>query len=390
MKIEFRAAVLREAATGTPYADTRPLQIERVSASLPRSEEVLVRIEAASLCRSDLSVVDGVRAWPMPIVPGHEASGIVESVGSAVTTVGPGDHVVLIFQPQCGTCAPCSSGNVHLCEPGLAANRLGGLLEGGTRLATTVGGGEGDGEPSDLYHHMGLSAFAEYAVVSQHSLVKLPKELPLEVGALFGCGVMCGAGSVLNTAQVTPESTILIAGVGGVGSSAILGAKLAGASRIIAVDIDPTRLKSAKELGATDAILSGPDTLQDVIEHVLSITNGGVDYAFETAGKIGAFETAFHSARRGGMVVTLGLVDPKTPFSLDVAALVTSAKTVKGSYIGSCNPTQDIPAYVELFQSGQFPVDKLITHRLPLAEINTALDRMVNNQALRQIVLPQA
>jgi len=196
---------------------------------------------------------------------------------------------------------------------------------------------------------------------------------------------MCGAGTVLNTAQVRPGDTVAIVGAGGVGSSAILGARAAGAGRIIVVDHDAARLPAATGLGATDVI---HDQDGKAAGEVLELTGGGVDHAFETAGALGAFKTAYNPVRRGGQVVTLGLVDPATPFELDIAGLVTGAKTVKGSYIGSCNPAVDIPKFMSLYQRGLLPVDQLITHRLGLTDINTALDNMATNQALRQIIKP--
>ncbi|MCP5368756.1 MAG: alcohol dehydrogenase catalytic domain-containing protein [Hyphomicrobiales bacterium] len=376
MGLQFKAAVLREAGRARPYAESQPLVLEDVTVEGPGAGEVLVRIAAASLCRSDLSVVTGVRAWPMPIVPGHEASGVVEEVGAGVATLRRGDPVVLVFQPQCGVCPSCLAGDAHLCGPGLAANRAGELMAGGTRL---VSGG------APVHHHMGLSAFAQYAVVSEKSVVPMPEGIPLEVGALFGCAVMCGAGTVLNTGGVRPGDTVTIAGAGGVGCSAILGAVLAGAERIVVVDRDADHLDVALDLGATDAVLDEDGT---AAARVLELTGGGTDHAFETAGTLGAFETAYNSVRRGGQVVTVGLVDPRTPFALDIAALVTGAKTLRGSYIGSCNPRRDIPRYMALYQRGSLPVDRLITHRLTLAEVNTALDRMSDARALRQIILP--
>jgi len=373
--IQFKAALLERCTTDRPFADSRPLRIETIDAEPPGPHEVLVRIGAVSLCRSDLSVITGVRAWPMPIVPGHEASGAVEEVGAEVTSVAPGDQVVLVYQPQCGECACCVAGDAHLCEPGLAANRAGKLLSGGPRLSV---GGE------TVHHHMGLSAFAEMAVVSEHSLVRVDPDLPAEIAALFGCAAMCGAGSVVNTGGVKPGETVAISGIGGVGASAILGAVLAGARRIVAVDPDPGKRALALRLGATDAIAGGAEAAAEIVE----MTGGGVDCALETAGMIGAFETAYGAARRGGRVVTAGLVSPETPFALDVAAHVTGAKTLLGSYMGSCNPLIDIPRYVELYKAGRFPVDRLITNRMPLAEVNTALDNMADSKDLRQILTP--
>ena len=249
---------------------------------------------------------------------------------------------------------------LHRGAPGLAANRAGKLLTGGPRLSLN-----GD----TLHHHMGLSAFAEMAVVSEHSLVKVDRSLPPDITALFGCAVMCGAGSVINSGEVTAGETVAIAGIGGVGASAILGARLAGAGRIIAVDPDAEKREIALSLGATDAIDGGADAAGEIVE----MTGGGVDCA---------------STKRGGRVVTAGLVSPSTPYALDIAAHVTSAKTIRGSYMGSCNPAIDIPKFVGLFLAGRFPVDRLITHRMPLADVNTALENMAASKALRQILTP--
>lgn len=375
MPVEFKAAVLSEHSVARPFAATRPLRIETVSAEGPASGEVLVRVDAASLCRSDLSVITGVRAWPLPIVPGHEASGTVEEVGPGVSRVRPGDRVVLVYQPQCGTCACCIAGTPHLCIDGLAANRAGRLLGGGPRLST-------DG--SVVFHHMGLSAFGERAVVSEHSLVPVSSDIPADVAALFGCAVMCGAGSIINSGRIRPGESVAVVGIGGVGASAILGAVLAGAGRIVAVDTSSEKLRVAADLGATDTVAGGPDAGAAVLD----LTSGGVDCAMESAGTADAFATAYGSARRGGRIVTVGLVDPATPYALDVAAHVTSAKTIVGSYMGSCNPATDIPKFAEMYRRGRFPIDRLITHRMPLAEVNTALDRMSDSAALRQILIP--
>ena len=376
MPLSFDAAVLRTPSPERPFAERRPLAIETLSTDGPGAGEVLVRIAAASLCRSDLSVVTGIRPWPLPIVPGHEASGEVVETGPDVHGVAPGDHVVLAFQPACGQCTACRSGDPHLCGPGLAANRRGHLLGGGTRLTS-------DGAP--VHHHMGVSAFAEYAVVSEHSVVPVPDDLPLDHAALFGCAVMCGAGTAINTAGVRPGDRVVIVGMGGVGLTALLGARTAGAEQVVAVDRDAGKLAHARRLGATD-VLQGDS--REAAADVLDLTDGGADVAIEAAGTLPAFEIAYDAARRGGTVVTVGLVDPRTPFHLDIAALVTGAKAVRGSYMGSCNPRLDIPHFVRLYQQGRFPVDQLISDRLPLADVNLALDRMEDGTALRQILHP--
>jgi len=373
--ISFKAALLKNCTTDRPFTESHPLEVCEIDAQDPAEHEVLVRIRAASLCRSDLSVITGVRAWPMPIVPGHEASGIVERIGRNVSRFSPGDQVVLVYQAHCGVCPCCAAGKTYLCEPGLAANRAGALLSGGPRLSI-------NGEP--VHHHMGLSAFAEMALVSEHSLVKVDPDLDADIAALFGCAIMCGAGSMINTGAVKPGETVAIAGIGGVGASAILGAKLAGAQRIIAIDPDPGKRQAALELGATDAIEAGADAAGQITE----LTEGGVDCALESAGVLEAFEIAYHAAKRGGRVVTVGLVSPKTPFSLDIASLVTEAKTVIGSYMGSCDAARDIPRFIAHFKRGELPVDRLITHRLGLKDINLALERMAASQAFRQIITP--
>lgn len=374
--ISFKAAVLSACTDQRPFSESQPLSIEEVHAENPRSHEVQVRIVATSLCRSDLSLITGVRSWPMPIVPGHEASAIVEEIGDDVTSVAPGDRVVLVYQSQCGRCPCCIAGAVHLCEPGLTANRAGGLLGGGSRLTCADG--------RVLHHHMGLSAFAEKAVVSEHSLVRIPQAVPGDVAALFGCAVMCGAGSVINSGRVRAGESVAIVGIGGVGASAVLGARLAGASRIVAIDPDEGKRAAARALGATDVFAGGADAAADIIE----LTKGGVDCALETAGVLAAFDTAYFATKRGGRVVNVGLVDPSTPFHLDLAAHVTSAKTIRGSYMGSCNPKVDIPRFVDFYLNGRFPVNELITHRMPLADINLALENMATSKALRQILTP--
>ncbi|MGH1358481.1 MAG: zinc-binding dehydrogenase [Burkholderiaceae bacterium] len=374
--ISFKAAVLSACSDKRPFTQSQPLSLETVSAQVPGSDEVLVRITAASLCRSDLSVITGVRAWPMPIVPGHEASAVVEEVGSAVRSVRPGDRVVLVYQAQCGQCPCCVAGQAHLCEPGLTANRAGELLAGGARLVRQDG--------KRLHHHMGLSAFAEKAVVSEHSIVRIPDEVPADVAALFGCAVMCGAGSVIHSGGVVAGQTVAVAGIGGVGASALLGARLAGAGRIIAIDPDEQKRAIALELGATDVVVGGPDAAAEIVE----LTGGGVDCALETAGVLAAFETAYHSTKRGGRVVNVGLVNPATAFQFDLAAHVTSARTIAGSYMGSCNPQVDIPRFVALYLSRRFPVEQLISHRMPLTDINVALENMAASKGLRQILTP--
>ncbi len=372
--MRFKAAVLRKAGLPRPYAASRPLLIETVEVPPPEAGEVVVAIRAASLCHSDLSVVNGDRAWPMPIVPGHEAAGVVEEVGPGVRSVQPGDHVALIFLTQCGECEHCIEGRPSLCARGTQANREGRLLGGGPRLRL---GGEA------VHHHMGLSAFAEYALVSEKSLVKIPEDLPFVEASLFGCAVMCGAGTALYTAGIRPGQSVAVFGLGGVGLSAVLGAVTAGAARIIAVDPGGEKLALAKSLGATDAVHA---TGAAAAEAVREMTQGGVDHAIDASSSLEGFSGAFEATRRGGCTVTTSLTHPSQQFSFPVARIVAEARTIKGSYIGTCVPGRDIPAFIRLHRQGRMPVDKLVTRTLKLDEINEAFDALSDAQGVRQVI----
>jgi Zn-dependent alcohol dehydrogenase len=376
--MRFPAAVLETSGAARPYAKSRPLAIHDVELPPPGRGEVLVRIRAASLCHSDLSVVNGDRAWPMPIVPGHEAAGVVEAVGEDVTAFAPDDRVVLVFLAQCGNCSRCVEGRPSLCEAGMAANRQGRLVTGGPRLTL-------DERP--VHHHMGLSAFAERALVSEKSLVKLDGDVPFTVASLFGCAVLCGVGTVLYTASASPGQSVAVIGLGGAGLSAVMGAVLAGASQIIAVDPGAAKREMARTLGATVAL--DPAT-GDAAEAIREVSHDGVDHAIEAAGTLAAFEIAFRATRRGGSTVTLGLPPPADRFSAPLAQLVAEARTIKGSYIGTCVPRRDIPAFVELYRQGRLPVDRLITGTLGLDRINEAFDALADASAIRQVVTFEA
>src|SRR5512133_1817097 len=243
--MKIRAAVLNAIGLPRPYAISKPLTITELILDRPGHGEVLVRVAAAGLCHSDLSVINGDRPRPMPMALGHEAAGVVQEVGAGVTDLTVGDHVVVVFVPSCGHCAPCAEGRPALCEPGAAANGAGTLLSGARRLAH-------DGKP--LNHHLGCSVFAEYATVSRHSLVRIDPEVPLAEAALFGCAVLTGVGAVVNTAQVRMGSSVAVIGLGGVGLAAVLGAQAAGARQIIAIDLAEDKLRQALSLGATHTV----------------------------------------------------------------------------------------------------------------------------------------
>ena len=373
--MKIRAAVLNAIGAKAPYVDSKPLTIEDVELAPPGHGEVLVRIGAAGLCHSDLSVINGDRPRPMPMALGHEAAGIIEQLGEGVTDLKRGDHVVLVFVPSCGHCGPCAEGRPALCEPGAAANGAGTLLSGERRLSR-------GGKP--VNHHLGCSVFAEYATVSRRSVVKIDPELPLEHAALFGCAVLTGVGAVVNTAQVRAGASVAVIGLGGVGLASLLGACAAGARHIIAVDLSDAKLDLAKSMGATHSFNAGNADCQ---EQIRELTSGGVEYAFELAGSVRALDLAYKITRRGGTTVTAGLPPPTATLALSPVNLVAEERTLKGSYIGTCVPSRDIPRYIELFRQGRLPVDRLMTGKLELEDINRGFDLLHEGKAVRQVVV---
>jgi alcohol dehydrogenase len=287
-----------------------------------------------------------------------------------------GDHVILVFVPSCGHCLPCMEGRPALCEPGFKANGAGTLLSGETRLKS---GSE------RVWHHVGVSAFAEYAVVSRQSVVKIDRTLPFEEAALFGCAVITGAGAVVNTAKVSPGTTVAVVGLGGVGLMSMLAARLSGCRQIVAIDMLDDKLALAKQLGATHTV-SAKDP--KCVEHVKDLTQGGVDFAFEMASSVKALELAYKITRRGGTTVTASLPHPTHTMALPGANLVAEERTVKGSYVGSCVPARDIPRFISLYQQGLLPVDRLMSERIGFGDINAAFDKLADGATVRQILVP--
>ena len=367
--------MLYEMGAPPPYAKSLPLVIDEITLAGPGAGEVLVEIAAAGLCHSDLSVVDGSRPRTMPMVMGHEASGIVREVGAGVSAFAPGDQVVFSFVPVCGRCRFCASGRGALCEAGAQANIAGTLLSGARRLA--------DSKATVCNHHLGVSAFAQFTVAAQESLVKIDASLPLTMAALFGCAVMTGVGAVVNTARVMPGTSVAIFGMGGVGLSAIMGARAAGAYPIIAVDKLADKLTLAGEVGATHTINAAQE---DPIAAVRELTAGGADCTFESVGSEQVLMQAYQATVRGGMTVTIGLPAPDKMFSVPAVSLTLEERTIKGSYMGSSVPRRDIPRYIGMYQAGLLPVDKLHTHTLSLDDINTGFDRLAQGLAVRQII----
>lgn len=384
--MKSQAALLTETGLAKPYAQSKPLRIETLDLSPPNDEEVVVKVLAAGLCHSDLSVIDGSRPRPLPMVLGHEGVGEIVAFGSDYTGnpktgicagLSVADRVVFAFVPSCGYCEYCAQGRPSLCETGAKSNALGELAGGGKRWKN------GNGEPTG--HHLGISAFADVVIVSARSLVRVDKSLPVEVAAVFGCAVLTGVGAVLNTAKVSAGQSVAIFGLGGIGLAALLGAKAAGANPILAVDVQPQKLALAQQLGATNTFRS--DLPGDLVAGIKSVTKGGVDFAFETVGSERVLVDAYAATRRGGTTVTVGLPHPEKMLSIPAVSLVAEERTLKGSYMGSAVPSRDIPRYIELYKAGQLPVDKLISHRITLDDINAGFDRLAAGTAVRQVVL---
>ncbi|MGI4792985.1 MAG: zinc-dependent alcohol dehydrogenase family protein [Janthinobacterium lividum] len=372
--MKIRAAVLDKMGAEPPYAKSKPLRIVELDLDPPGRSEVLVRVVAAGLCHSDLSVINGDRPRPMPMALGHESAGIVEQLGEDVTDLEVGDHVVMVFMPSCGHCIPCAEGRPALCEPGAVANGAGTLLSGKRRLHC-------DG--ADINHHLGVSGFATHCVVSRRSVIKVDKSLPLDEAALFGCAVLTGVGAVVNTGRLQPGETAAVIGLGGVGLSSVLGAVASGARQIIAIDLSDDKLGLARQLGATHTV-NARDA--DAAEQVREISGGGVDFAFEMAGAVRAMELAYKITTRGGTTITAGLPPPGAALAVPIVQLVAEERTLKGSYIGTCVPTRDIPRFVALYQAGKLPVDRLMSGKLKLDDINEGFDRLHEGKAVRQVI----
>ena len=366
--MEIQAAVLR--TTGGPFA------LERLELAGPKPDEVRVRVKAAGVCHSDWHFVSGDLAWPMPVVLGHEGAGIVEEVGAEVTSVSVGDHVVLLWKTSCGRCEMCQTGAPMLCDVGLSRRASGLLNDGTSRLSK-------DGER--IHHLSGVSCFAEQLVCSERSVMRVDASVPFEIAALIGCAVVTGAGAVLNTARVRAGSSVAIIGTGGVGLSALMAAKLAGAQRIIAVDLVRSKLELARELGATDGVDA---SAEDPVEAVRRLTGDGVDYAFEAIGLARTVSQAFAMLRRRGTAVAIGSARPDAKAEISAMDLVRQERTLKGSSYGSARPTVDLPRLIALYRSGRLPLDRLLTRRYPLADIDAAFAALLKGEVARSVLVP--
>ena len=373
--MRIKAAVLHEQGKEHPFAQSQPLTVEDVELAPPGDDEVLIKTGAAGLCHSDLSMIRGVMERKVPMVPGHEAAGVVEEVGKNVTQCKAGDHVVMSFVPICGECEYCTTGRSNICITAFRARATGALINGERRLSL-------GGQP--LHHTNGVSCYAEYMVACEDSVIVIDKDVPMVDAALFGCAVVTGVGAIINTAKIRPGATIGVVGLGGVGLCALLGGIVAGAGRIIAIDVADDKLGLARQLGATDTFNA---TDPDCIDKVVDATKGGVEYAFEVAGVVAAMQTAYAITRRGGMTVTSGLSQQEHTFKIPHAQLVVDERTIKGSYMGSSVVRQDVPKFIQLYKQGKLPVDKLRSGNIGLEELNKGFDKLAAGEAVRQMLV---
>lgn len=366
--MKITGAVLDEVSRAArPYSTSKPLRIEELTLDGPGPDDVLIRIRAAGLCHSDLSVVDGSRPRPTPMLLGHEASGVVERVGDNVGDLQPGQHVTTVFLPRCGECANCRTDGKLPCIQGSAANNAGTLVDEGMRLH------RGN---TDVYHHLGVSAFATHAVVNRRSVAEVGDDVPPDVAAVLGCAVLTGGGAVFNAGAPQDGDDIMVVGLGGVGMAALITAVSLKKGKVIGVDANPAKLETAKRLG-TDAVYVPTELASAGVKAPLVV---------EAVGNPRAFETAFAATAPGGTTVTVGLPAPDATSSITPLTLTSEARTVVGSYLGSAVPSRDIPVYERLWRSEGLPVEELISGTIRLADINQALDRLADGDAVRQII----
>ena len=372
--MQITGAVLEVSGATAPFAASRPFTVGPLDLDEPGQGELLVRIEAAGVCHSDLSVVDGNRRRPTPMLLGHEAAGIVERVGPGVEDLRPGVRVVMTFLPRCGACAGCATDGRLPCEPGTAANTAGTLVGGGSRLRRA--GEDGADAAETVFHHLGVSGFATHAVVSRTSVVPVPPDVPADIAALLGCAVLTGGGAVLNAARPASGSAIAIVGLGGVGMAALLVAVALGLD-VIGIDAVPAKLDLAREFGATEALAPADAVARGIRTPTV----------IEAAGSARAFETALTLTAPGGTTVTVGLPGPDARAEVSPLQLTAEARTVIGSYLGSAVPARDIPRYVEMWRAGRLPLERLVTSRIRLDDIDAAMDRLAAGGELRQLIV---
>ncbi|SFC16310.1 S-(hydroxymethyl)glutathione dehydrogenase/class III alcohol dehydrogenase [Microbulbifer thermotolerans] len=367
--IKSRAAVA--------WGPGQPLSIEEVDVMPPKAGEVLVRVVASGVCHTDAFTLSGDDPEGVfPAILGHEGGGIVEAVGEGVTSVAVGDHVIPLYTPECGECKFCKSGKTNLCQKIRETQGKGLMPDGTTRFFK-------DGKP--IYHYMGCSTFSEYTVLPEISLAKVNPEAPLEEICLLGCGVTTGMGAVMNTAKVEEGATVAIFGLGGIGLSAIIGATMAKAGRIIAIDINERKFELARKLGATDCV-NPNDYDKPIQEVIIEMTDGGVDYSFECIGNVHVMRSALECCHKGwGESVIIGVAGAGQEISTRPFQLVTG-RVWKGSAFGGVKGRSELPGYVERYMKGEFKLDDFITHTMGLEQINDAFELMHKGESIRSVI----
>ncbi|WP_441302632.1 S-(hydroxymethyl)glutathione dehydrogenase/class III alcohol dehydrogenase [Chitinimonas viridis] len=367
--IKTRAAVA--------WAPNQPLSIEEVDLMPPQKGEVLVRIVASGVCHTDAYTLEGKDSEGVfPAILGHEGAGIVEALGEGVSSVAVGDHVIPLYTPECRECKFCKSGKTNLCQAIRATQGKGLMPDGTTRFYK-------DGKP--IYHYMGTSTFSEYTVVPEIALAKVNPEAPLEEICLLGCGVTTGMGAVINTAKVKQGDTVAIFGLGGIGLSAVIGARMAGASRIIGIDINTDKFALATQLGATD-LINPKDFDKPIQDVIVEMTGGGVDFSFECIGNVNVMRSALECCHKGwGESVIIGVAEAGAEIATRPFQLVTG-RVWRGSAFGGVRGRTELPQYVERYLAGEFRLDNFITHTMPLEEINTAFELMHAGKSIRSVI----
>lgn len=365
--MKIKAALLTEAK--------QPFRIETLDLQDPQPGEVLVKLAAAGVCHSDYHVAMGTTQHPMPCVTGHEGAGVVQAVGEGVTRVKPGDHVTLSWTPDCGECHYCRRGKPNLCETFTEPIWAGVMLDGTPRLSW-------NGQP--VYHYCGTACFAEYTVVPQQSCVPIRKDVPMQIASLVGCAVATGVGAVMYTADVRPGESVVVYGCGGIGLNIVQGARLAGASPIIAVDTNQTKMALARDFGASHTLLSDDDTLHNIRE----LTGGrGADHVFEAVGLPALQEAGLSATAPGGTLTLVGLSPMGTGTNLPGSVITRQEKTVKGSYYGTVNPARDFPLFLDLYMAGRLDLERLVTRAYTLDQINEAYDDMLTGEVARGVIV---
>ena len=359
------------------WGPNQPLVIEEVDVMLPRKGEVLVKVVASGVCHTDAFTLSGEDPEGLfPVILGHEGGGIVEQIGEGVTSVSVGDHVIPLYTAECGECKFCKSGKTNLCSAVRETQGRGVMPDGTSRFYK-------DGQP--IYHYMGCSTFSEYTVLPEISLAKVSKEAPLEEVCLLGCGVTTGMGAVLNTAKVEKGDNVAIFGLGGIGLSAIIGAKMAGANKIIGIDINESKFELAKQLGATDCI-NPKDYDKPIQDVIVEMTDGGVEYSFECIGNVDVMRSALECCHKGwGESVIVGVAGAGKEISTRPFQLVTG-RVWRGTAFGGVKGRSELPAIVERYMAGEFKLSDFITHTMPLEDINKSFDLMHSGESIRSVI----